>query len=115
VTITPAGRYAAIYVTAQEQDGDIGSSRRLLVVAIARARNTGMQVSAEGDQLLEKGEGPVLMEPVRATIALRRSGTPTVHLLDHDGRRTGKTLGVRDGTFEIDGARDRTPYYLVEY
>jgi hypothetical protein len=55
------------------------------------------------------------MEPVRAAIALRRAGAPTVHLLDHDGLRTEKKLAVRDGTFEIDGARDRTPYYLIEY
>ncbi len=115
VTITPGCRYAAIYVTAQEQDKDIGSSRKLIIVAIARARNTGMELNAEENELIEKGGAPVLMEPVKATITLARSGTPTVRLLDHDGLRTDRTLEVRNGAFEIDGARDGTPYYLVEY
>jgi hypothetical protein len=53
------------------------------------------------------------MEPVRAKIELPiKSGT--VILLDHNGRRTDKTLPIRDGIVEIDGARDKTCYYLVE-
>jgi hypothetical protein len=38
-----------------------------------------------------------------------------VHVLDHDGCRTGRTLPLRDGVLEIDGARDKTPYYLITY
>ena len=55
------------------------------------------------------------MEPVRAEIHLRKEGTPTVHVLDHDGCRTGKTLPCPDGKIQIDGARDKTCYYLVSY
>jgi len=36
-------------------------------------------------------------------------------LLDHDGLPTGKSLPIQDGRFTLDGARDRTPYYLVRY
>jgi hypothetical protein len=115
VTIAPQSRFGAIYVTAQEQDGDVDSSRNLLVVAVARARNTGMKLNAEENQLLERGQAPVRMEPVVASIRIDRPGTPKVILLDHDGRPTGRTLDVRGGSFTIDGTRDKTPYYLVTY
>ncbi len=114
VTIRPECRFAAIYVTARDPDEDIVSGSNLLVVAMARARNTGMRVFA--DQLiLATGESPVVLEPVRATIRLDRPGSPTVHLLDHNGRLTCRTLPVQEGQFEIDGARDQTPYYLIRY
>jgi hypothetical protein len=115
VTIAPQSRFGAIYVTAQEQDGDVDSSRNLLVVAVARARNTGMKLNAEENQLLERGQAPVRMEPVVASIRIDRPGTPKVILLDHDGRPTGRTLDVQGGSFTIDGTRDKTPYYLVTY
>ena len=114
VTITPATRFAAIYVTAKTANGTLAADKDLLVVAIARARNTGMKV-LDDSHLLSPGSAPILMEPVKARIALRRLGTPTVTLLDHDGCRTEKTLPVHDGAFEIDGARDHTCYYLVSY
>lgn len=114
VTIQPRSRFGAIYVTARERDRDLASSKGLLVVAVARARNSGMKVFAE-ERLLEVGRGPVRMEPVRACLSIRRAGNPVVILLDHNGRRTDRTLPVENGTFEIDGARDRTCYYLVEY
>jgi hypothetical protein len=114
VTITPQSRFAAIYVCARDANETIASSKTLLVVAIARARNTGMKVFHDC-RLLERGTSPVLMEPVKATIAIRKSGDAKVVLLDHDGRQTGKTLPMVDGTVQIDGAQDKTPYYLIAY
>jgi hypothetical protein len=114
VTIEPKCRYAAIYLTAKEPDRDLGTSNHLLVVAVARARNSGMKVFA-GSRILDRGRSPVVMEPVKAEITIRRQGSPTVYLLDASGRRTDRTLPVRDGGFEIDGARDKTCYYLVSY
>jgi hypothetical protein len=67
------------------------------------------------DRLLEKGSSPILMEPVKASLTLAGRKPPTVHLLDHSGRRTGKTLQVEGNRFEIDGARDKTCYYLVTF
>ncbi|MFW6118791.1 MAG: beta-galactosidase [Planctomycetota bacterium] len=114
VTIQPKSRFGAVYVTAQGRDGDVASADALLVLAIARARNTGMKVF-EDSRIIDKGEAPVVMEPMTATIRVDRPGTPTVHVLDHDGVRTGRTLPVEDGEFTINGARDKTPYYLVTY
>ena len=114
VAIRPECRYAAIYVTAKEPNRSTVDSNEILVVAIARARNTGMKVFAE-NRIIERGESPIVMEPVKAKILIRRGGRATVHVLDHNGRRTGKTLPISKGVFEIDGARDKTCYYLVSY
>lgn len=73
------------------------------------------RIARRDDALIYDGKPPVVMEPVKARIAIRKAGPPTVFLLDHNGRRTPKTLPVTDGASEIDGARDRTCYYLVEY
>jgi hypothetical protein len=114
VAIRPECRYAAIYVTAKERDRDLINSDQILVVAVARARNTGMKVFAE-NRIIEPGDSPVVMEPVKAKILIRRRGKPIVHVLDHSGRKTGRTLPITDGIVEIDGARDRTCYYLISY
>lgn len=114
VTITPQCRFAAIYVTAQGRSETLADSKKLLVVAIARARNTGMKLNVAEDEVLQGGSGPVLLEPVKASIAISGRKVAAVRTLDHDGRRTDKLLPAADGTFTIDGARDKTPYYLVE-
>jgi hypothetical protein len=115
VTIEPQGRFGAIYVTAREPDRTIDTSRELLVVAVARARNTGMKFSPDGAMMLSPGRPPIVMEPVKARIAVRKQGSPRVILLDHDGRITGQTIPVEDGAITIDGGRDKTPYYLIRY
>ena len=86
-----------------------------VIVAVARARNTGMKISPDGALVLARGQPPIRMEPVQARLTLRKTGTPQVLVLDHDGRPTEGTLEPAGGTLTIDGARDRTPYYLVRY
>ncbi len=113
VTIECESPFAAIYVTAVEPDQNLNTSAQLLVVAIARARNSGMKFSPAGDKLLSPGTAPILMEPVKAKITLRRTSTPKVLVLDHDGRVMDRTVPVEQGAIELDGARDRTPYYLI--
>jgi hypothetical protein len=115
VTLEPQSKFAAIYVTAREKDKTVESSRDLLVVAVARARNSQMKFSPSGDRLLAPGKSPILMEPVKAAITIRKAGSPKVFLLDHDGKMTDRTLPIENGTVTIDGARDKTPYYLVRY
>ena len=120
-SITPASHYGAIYLSARSPQGTIVGDNAVLITAIARARNAGSVIV--GDTLLlsrgtmNKGRptGPVMMEPVAAAIRLKRGGNPVVHLLDHNGVKSGRTLVVRDGSIDIDTARDATPYYLIEY
>lgn len=115
VTIEPQSRFGAVYVTAREPDETIASASQLLIVAIARARNTGMKFSPDGKRLLASGQPPVLMEPVKATIAINRPKQARVIVLDQDGVPTKQTLPVVDGRFVIDGAKEKTPYYLVVF
>ena len=115
VTIQPKNYFSAIYLTAKESDKDISSSKKILVVAIARARNTGMKLNESEDQILDRGESPILMESVGAKITLKRPGQPKVYLLDHDGLRTPQMLPVQNNAFDIDGTRDKTCYYLITY
>lgn len=115
VNIAPRSNFASIYVTVLENDRTIATSQRLLVVALARARNTDMKFSLTGDELLAKGTSPILVEPVKCVVHIDRPGALEVILLDHDGRRTNRKLPVVDGRFELDGATDRTPYYEVVF
>lgn len=112
-SITPHTRFAAIYVTAARPGACVADADTLLVTAIARARNSGAKVV--GDTMLDNGQAPIVMEPVRAEIVLARSGTPTVWVLDHDGVRTGEKVPVSNGVLMIDGAKYKTPYYEVDY
>jgi hypothetical protein len=74
-----------------------------------------MKFNDAGNSLLDRGKPPILMEPVKATITLSKPGTPKLVLLDHDGLRTQNALPIENGTFTIDSARDKTPYYLIEF
>ena len=56
-----------------------------------------------------------MLEPVKATIGIPGRQIAAVNVLDHDGKRTGQTLDVVNGTFAIDGARDRALYYEVVF
>lgn len=120
-TIRPKSRFGAIYLSARSPDGTLRTDKAILITAIARARNKGMIVLNDG-YLLSRGEvrnhrpaGPVVMEPVATEIEVRRGGTPTLHVLDHGGVKTGKTVPVANGRFTIDTGRDASPYYLLEY
>ena len=119
--LTLTTEYAALYLTALENEDNaaIATSKRILISAIARARNE-KQVVINDVYLADRGynrRGPhaVVLEPVTASIRLTRSGTPTVYVLDQGGVKTGATLPIENGIIQIDTGRDQTPYYLIEY
>lgn len=114
VTITSRSPFAAIYVTALARDGTLARDRGVLVTTIARVHNTGMR--HDNGRVAERGRGPLLLEPVVAELVLRRTAGATVHILDHDGRRTGRTLPLgRDGRLTLDGRQTRAVYYEIQY
>jgi hypothetical protein len=115
IEINVATPFAVVFVTAMERAATLQTSTNVLVNIVGRARNTGMEYNAAGTELKSVGTGPILLEPIRATIKLTHTGTPTVWVLDNDGRRTKRTLPVTDGAFELDTARDKTIYYQVTY
>lgn len=112
-TITPQSKFAAVYLTALEKDATVANAKRLLVVALARARNSGMKFGLAGNELFARGSGPIRLEPVKAAITIPGRVVRQVKLLDHNGTRTGTTLPLKNGGFTINGAVDQTPYYEV--
>jgi hypothetical protein len=115
LTLTPRSRFAALYVTAVERQATLANAQRVLVVALARARNTGMKIGPAGNELLNKGTAPILMEPVRAEIQWAGRPIQRVHVLNHDGQRTGKMLPVQAGRFVLNSETEQTPYYEIEF
>jgi len=106
--------FASIFVTAADRSRDLGTTSRAIVTAVARQRNTGMRFSPDGTKLEVVGTPPLRLEPVVAHVVFPRKRF-TVHLLDHDGRRTGRSRQVADGTLQIDGRTDMTPYYEIVF
>jgi hypothetical protein len=111
VEITPRCEFGSVYVSAVDPDKDLAGDDRWLITTIARLRNEGMVYV--GRTLLKKGTSPIRMEPVKAELILKRPGKPTVYVLDHDGRRTDKTVPVRDGKILLDAAKTQAVYYEV--
>jgi len=111
LTIQPLSPYSVILATAKSPQGTLASDREVIVLAIARAHNTNMKIV--GELIANAGEAPVILEPVKATLRFKREGT--VHVLDHDGIRTGKTYPLIDGVFNLDTEKDKTIYYLIRF
>jgi len=114
VKLTPDCPYASIVLTALDKDSTLATGKSALLTAVARTCNSGFRYFTPGKKILDNGKGPILMEPVKATIVVGR-GVSAVNVLDTEGRRSGQTLAVRDGSFSIDGARDKTMYYEVVF
>lgn len=118
--ITTGSRFGAVYLSAQSPGGTLAGDKAVLVTAIARARNRDQRVlndvflAKSGTDRNARPPGTVVMEPVAAAVTLKRSGA-TLHILDHNGVRTGRTLPVTNGSFEINTGRDKTPYYLLTW
>lgn len=106
-------KFASLTLTALDRESTLSSAKRVLVTAIARARSADTKIS--GSMLLVNGKGPVVMEPVIGSIKFQRSGVPKVSILDAYGRKTGRTAPIVEGTLNIDGRKDRSCYYLLEW
>ena len=115
VTVSVACPYASIFLTALERGATLATAKSALVSAVARSANSGFTYFALDSKTIDNGKAPILLEPVKATIALSGRKVQAVNILDHDGRRTGKTLPVQNGAFTIDGAKDKTLYYEVVF
>ncbi|MFW6032597.1 MAG: hypothetical protein ACOCTI_04405 [Phycisphaeraceae bacterium] len=108
--VTPEQGFAVILLSAQGRDEVLATADRIVVTAVARGRNTGMQLSDEKNRIVKAGQAPLLMEPVRAQVT-----TPfdaQLDVLDHDGIQATASRAV-EGGFVIDGSEDRTPFYLI--
>ncbi len=107
--------FASLFLTALEPGEDLASGKRALITVLARESNTGFTYFAPDDRILKNGGPPILLEPVKATVAIAGRRIASVNVLDHDGRRTDRTLAVTDGQFTLDGAKDKAIYYEVVF
>lgn len=115
VTIEVQSPYASVILTAHDKSATLANAKRALLSVVARNCNTGFTYFAIDGRILDNGQGPILLEPVQGTIKIAARPIAAVHILNHAGQRTGKTLEVHSGQFTIDGTRDRALYYEVEY
>jgi len=107
--------FAVILITDLSEKGDLQSSDKILVTAVARARNSGMEYEYSENKTILKSEGdkPLLLESVNAKISSKNLKNFEVLVLDHDGLITGGKVPVQEGNFTIDGAEYKTLYYLI--
>ncbi len=115
VTIQLACPYASLFLTALNKNATLANAKSAFLCAVARNSNSGFKYFVIDSRTLDNGHGPILLEPVKATLTFSSRSVAAVNALDHDGRRTGRSLPVTDGQFTIDGARDKTLYYEVQF
>ncbi len=122
VTIEQESPYALLYVSARERERTLEDSEAILIHAVGRALNEGTVADdQQGRSPIMSGEGPLLMEPVKAAITLKRDGPFRVYALDHDGRLPQEPVELHvkreggGGRFAIDGTKHGTMYYLVAF
>jgi hypothetical protein len=107
--------FASLFLTALEPGEDLAGGKRALLTVLARQSNTGFTYFAPDNRVLKNGGPPILLEPVKAAVTIAGRPIASVNVLDHDGRRTGRTLAVTDGRFTLDGAKDKAIYYEVVF
>ncbi|MFA5533084.1 MAG: hypothetical protein WDA19_01200 [Mariniphaga sp.] len=114
-TITTDNPFAVILITDLTPKGDLSGSEKILVTAVARARNTGMEYeyTENRTRLTAEGDTPLRMEPVKASISIKNKSNFEVIALDQDGLLTGEKVPVKKNSFTIDGEKYQTLYYLI--
>jgi hypothetical protein len=107
--------FASLFLTAVDRKEDLSNCKKALITVLARQSNTGFTYFAVDNRVLKNGGPPILLEPVNATITISGRPIAAVNILDHDGRRTKRTLPVAGGRFMLDGAKDKAIYYEVVF
>jgi hypothetical protein len=109
--------FSAILLTSLDAQ-PIAQSGHLLLVAGARANNTGMTWNSAHSGLDAWGGSPTLIEPVTGSIALRGLGAATAVLvqpLDGAGEPLGQPVAAaREGSaWQFQVGTPATPWYSV--
>lgn len=104
VDITTSTEFVNITVSALGKDGNdavalggtIADADRILVTAVARARNKGQELSSDGNTITKYGSTPIIVEQVEGEIVFKTFDTFEVYILNSSGQRvTDRTADVR--------------------
>ena len=107
--------FAIVSINSLDRAKNLSQTDRILITTIARAQNKGMQYNATRDSLINKGEPPLMMEGVNLILPLPQKVTGKLHILNHNGERTGQSIDVKkNNILTLSGSRYKTFYYELE-
>ncbi|NJK87421.1 MAG: hypothetical protein HC906_17000 [Bacteroidales bacterium] len=115
INLKTDNEFAVILVSALGKNEKISDGGKVLVTTISRARNTNMKYNDDHTELIETGNAPVLLEPVKIELQFIGDKTPECTILDHNGNKTTHKVKAQNGIFMLNGAETKTMYYLFEY
>jgi hypothetical protein len=124
ISVQASTPYGLVMLTTVEDDSPISRSRRMLLTALGRARNTGTLYGNAADRekttdrhassvslppehrvaVLELGQAPIITEPVKGNIriSMDRPDKARVHILTDNGTQGNAVPSkVIDGTLEV--------------
>jgi hypothetical protein len=107
----------AVTVLSSLTDEPIADSDRLLLIAVARAENTGMAFNMSRTRIAEDGDAPVIAEPVEGTVRFRTEHEALLlHPILADGTRgPAVPVPVQEGFAEVKlTPAARTVFYEIE-
>jgi len=115
VVIECQTEFCAVTVSSLD-DAPVGTSRRCLITAVARAENTGQLWNSAQTKLLDPGKAPILVEPVCATVTFKGTRRLAAHALDATGAPGPEvpSRAVADGVALTLGPACRTCFFAVE-
>jgi hypothetical protein len=94
-------------------DLPLAESKRILITALARDKQSGATYSEDGTKLLSMGTAPLMLEPVQAKLHFTGGKPKSVKSLDPNGMARPTSLLIEaDGSFRIDGTH-QAYYYEV--
>ena len=114
ITLECENPFAIVTLSSLERGTAIDKSKSILITTIGRVQNTGMKYSEDRQTLIEKGEPPLLMEGIEATITFPYKVNGKLYILNHDGERTEKYIEVSGDKINLSGATHKTYYYELK-
>lgn len=107
--------FAVVMISSLEKGKSLDQCTSALVTTMARVRNSGMVFAADSTWLLDVGVAPILAEGVIASVEFDGRTPKRVVVLDINGNPTDKELSLRNDRLRIDGARNQTFYYRLDF
>lgn len=104
VEITTSTEFVNITVSALGKDKNenvalgrtLADADRILVTAVARARNKGQELNSDGTTITKYGTSPIIVEQVEGTIVIKSFDTFEAYILNSSGQRIGQATLTKD-------------------